>query len=145
MINFETSVVINRPVEQVFAYVDNTDNDTKWQEGVLESKQDPVGPVAVGTKVNQSFQFLGQRLETSFEVTEHEPNQSVKYKSISGPIDFESLTTFETVDDGTKLNLALEADVSGVFKLAEPLVARNAKSQWEKSFASLKEVLETEH
>ena len=144
MINFETSVVINKPVEQVFAYVDDTDNDVKWQEGVLESTQQPEGPVNVGTQVSQSFRFLGQRIDSTFEVTEHEPDRQVKYKSVSGPIDFESKATFESVEGGTKLNLALEADVGGVFKLAEPLVARNAKSQWEKSFANLKEVLEAD-
>lgn len=144
MINVETSVVIDRPLEEVFEYVDDTNNDLKWQEGVFESKQTPEGPVEVGTKVSQAFKFLGKRFETTFEVTEYNPNRRVRYKALSGPIKFESGTSFEQVEGGTKLTLELDADVGGIFKLAEPLVARNAKEQWERSFANLKGILEAD-
>ncbi|MFQ5923264.1 MAG: hypothetical protein ACE5M4_10510, partial [Anaerolineales bacterium] len=96
----------------------------------------------MGTKVSNTFQLLGKRIESTFEVTEHEPNRRVRYKALSGPIPFDALTTFEGVEGGTRVNIEVEADVGGVFKLAEPIVARTSQRQWENSFATLKDILE---
>ena len=37
MIKIEQSVVINRPVEEVFAYLSKAENATNWQSGVLQT------------------------------------------------------------------------------------------------------------
>jgi hypothetical protein len=42
----------------------------------------------------------------------------------------------------TKVTVHGEADVGGVFQLAEPMVERMAQRQWEASFENLKDVLE---
>ena len=142
MVKVKTSVVINRPVEEVFEFADDPNNDAQWQTGLIESKQISEGPPGVGTTFLYVSQFLGKRLESTFEITEYEPNRRVGIKSTSGPIPLSITTTFEEAEEGTKVSFEAEGDVSGVFKLAEPIVARTAQRQFEGNFLTLKDVLE---
>jgi len=52
--------------------------------------------------------------------------------------------TFESVAGGTKVTRVTEAELGGFFKLAEPLVARMLKRQFETNFANLKDILEAQ-
>lgn len=142
MSKIQLSVVINRPIEEVFAFHNDPNNDVQWQTGVLESKQTSEGPFGVGTTVNTVIQFLGKRIDTTAEITEYESNEKVRAKATSGPIPFDSTVTFESVEGGTKLTTEAEIDFGGFYKLAEPIVTRSAKRQFEGSFANLKDILE---
>ena len=142
MVKVETSIVIKRPVEEVFEFLLTPGNTLQWQTGVMESEQTSEGPVGVGTTLRSVSTLLGKRLESTLEITEYEPNKKVGFKTLSGTIPVEGSYTFESVEGGTKLELEGEGEVSGVFKLAEPLVARTAQRQWEGSFATLKDILE---
>ena len=98
--------------------------------------------MGVGTTFLNVSQFLGKRLESTFEITEYEPNRRVSIKSTSGPIPLTGSTIFEEVEGGTKVSFEAEGDVGGLFKLAEPIVARTAQRQFEGNFLTLKDVLE---
>jgi hypothetical protein len=39
MVKIEHSLVIARPIDQVFTFLVNPSNNSLWQEGVIESKQ----------------------------------------------------------------------------------------------------------
>jgi hypothetical protein len=62
MARFKQSVVINRPVEQVFAFVSDLENDPPWS-GAAEMRRTSPGPVGIGTTFQQRDRFLGRRLE----------------------------------------------------------------------------------
>ncbi len=144
MIEAETSVVINRPVEKVFAFVNDSENAPQWRSSVLESRQTSEGPIGVGTTLAEVIRFLGRRIESTFEVTEYEPNSKISAKTTSGPIPFEVSRTFESVEGGTRLTVTIEGETGGFFKLAEPLVARMTKRQIETDHANLKDLLEAQ-
>jgi uncharacterized membrane protein len=142
MVKVETSLMIERPVEEVFAYMNDPKNDALWQDGVLESEAISEGPLGVGSELREVRNFLGRRLESTSEITEFELNRKVSWKATSGPIPLEASITFESVEGGTKVSVVGEADVGGIFKLAEPMVARSAQKQFDGDFAKLKEILE---
>ena len=144
MIRIDNSVVINRPVDQVFEFVANIENLPEWAGPVLEAKQTSVGPASVGTTQSQVGKFLGQRLEISLEVTEHEPNKKISAKSTSGPFPIEVHYTFEPVAEGTRMKMGRHVDPRGFFKLAEPIIARMLKRQAETDISNLKDLLEAQ-
>ena len=76
MVKIETSMVINRPIEEVFAFLTNPENDLVWRSGVLESEQTSDGPMGVGTTARSVEQFLGRRIESTVEFTAYEPNKT---------------------------------------------------------------------
>jgi len=148
MARIEASVVINRPVEEVFEFVTNPKNDVLWQSGVLESEQTSEGPMGVGTMVRSVSQSLGRRMESLSEITEYEPNTKIKYKVTSGPMTGEPSCTFEPVEGGTRLTFVGEGEIGGFFKrlvgLADSIVVRMMQRGVETDLANLKDILEAE-
>ncbi len=144
MIKVENSVVINRPVDEVFEFVSNIENLPQWAGPVLEAKQTSDGPVGVGATQTQVAQFLGRKIETSHEVTEYEPNKKLSTKTTSGPLPMEVSYILEPAAGGTKVTLGGDIDAGGFFKLAEPIVGRMLNRQTASDAANLKELLEAQ-
>ena len=144
MIKLKHSVVINRPVDEVFAFLANPENEPLWNSGTQKAEQTSEGPMGVGTTVNSVSRFLGQTTEATWEVTEYEVNRRRGSKSTSGPMPFEFVNNFESVEGGTKLTATFQIEAGGFFKLAEPVLARMARRQQETSLANLKDILEAE-
>ncbi len=141
MVRVELSAEIKRPVEEVFAYATDNDKVTEWNSLVLESSASPPGPLRLGSKVHNVGKFLGRRIDSTFEVTEYETNKKISFRSTS-PFPLEQTMTFEPVDDGTKVTGLGIAEPGGFFKLAEPILGRIAKKQFQAQFDTMKEILE---
>ena len=143
MVKVETSVVVNQPIEKVFEFVTTPENDAKWYVGLESWDHTPGEPAGVGSTSQSKIRFLGIPIEVTWEVIGYEPPTKIAVKTIEGPVSIEAQYTLEAVGEGqTKLTVSGEADLVGVFDLAEPLVERIAQRQWESSFENLKDVLE---
>jgi hypothetical protein len=139
----EHTVVIERPIEEVFAYITDANNDSLWQSASLETEQTSEGAVGVGTTYRNVSKFLGRRIEATFEVTEHEPPRKQCIRVTSGPIPAVGCYLLEPADSGsTRFTQNIEADVGGFFRLAEPLVARAFRRSMQADMATLKDLLE---
>jgi carbon monoxide dehydrogenase subunit G len=141
MAKLEISTVINRPVEEVFAFLSNPENDPKWRSGI-EVKKTSEGPIGVGATYRTVVTALGRRIEGEIEFTEYESNWRCATKTKSGPIPVESQWTFERVEGGTRVDVTLVAEPGGFFKLAEPLLVSILKRQFEADSANLKDLME---
>jgi uncharacterized protein YndB with AHSA1/START domain len=144
MVKVEVSVVINRPVEEVFAFVTRIENWNQWDAQLAEVKKTSEGPVGVGTTCQEVRHFMGRRMESTNEITEYEPNRKLSFKSTSGPFPVEGGYTFESVEGGTKFTVKGQAETGGFFKLTDPIVRRAVKGQLETINANLKELLEAQ-
>ncbi len=63
MIKLENSLVINRPVEEVFAFVDNPENEPQWNQVAQSSEKTLEGPMGVGAAGVLVARFLGRTIE----------------------------------------------------------------------------------
>lgn len=140
----ESSIVINRPVETVWDYISNFDNMPIWSTGTVEMRLLSEPPVRKGTTYVWVGQALGQRMEVTSEVTEFEPNRAWAYKSISGPFASAARYSVEPADGGTRVTASAGGEMSGLFKLAEPVMAAMMKRQFEGAMANLKDILEAQ-
>ena len=144
MVTIEFNLVINRPVEEVFAFVSNSENLPRWRSTVLEVKKTSEGPLGVGSTFRGRFTFLGRQFDGNLEVTAHEPNQVYVSKMAEGPFPIETRYTFEPVENGTHVTFVVEGAPGGFFKLAEPLVVSMAKRTYNTDLQNLKEMLEAQ-
>jgi uncharacterized protein YndB with AHSA1/START domain len=143
-IQLEHAVVIDRSIEEVFAFVTDPDKTSLWQSTSLETEQISKGPMGVGTTLRDTSTFLGRRIESTYEVTENEPPHRQCVRITSGPIPGSGCYLFEPTDDGsTRFTQNFEAEVGGFFRLAEPLVGRAIRRQMEADMATLKDLLES--
>lgn len=144
MATIEASVVINRPIEEVFAFVTDFKKMPLWMSDLVEAKQTSDSPVGVGTTASAVANPLGRRIENTQEVTEYEPNRKFAFKSTSGPVASKDNYTFDSVAGGTKITRMAEAEMTGFFRLAKPLATRMLNRQFETNFANLKDLLEAQ-
>lgn len=141
MIKVEKSVVINKPVEDVFNFVSAEGSYTKWQAGVTDVIEE--GPRnTVGSQFTEVRKFMGQELRTTLEQTEFVPGARWGAKVVKGPVPYEVTMTFESVDGGTRITTCVDGEPKGFFKLAEGMVASQLEKSLEEDGLKLKEILE---
>jgi uncharacterized membrane protein len=138
----EISFVINRPIDEVFAFTTNQENQPKWQSRLLEMKKTSDGPIGVGTTWRSVVKFLGRRIEGTTVITEYELNRTYGGRSTSGPFPVQARQTYEALDGGTRVTFTIQAEPGGFFKIAEPVLLTLYKRQADAEMASLKEFME---
>lgn len=141
MAQVKSSIIIKRPIEEVFAFVADPRNDLKWRSDVVESNVTS-GSLGVGTTFEFASEFMGRKIETKGEMTVYDPPKRFAWKSIKSPIPVSAVTTFEAVADGTLVVDTADFEPGGFFKIAEPLLIKQAQSSTEKDMKRLKELLE---
>ena len=144
MLKFRESVIIQQPIETVFTYTTDLNNNTQWQTDVLEVKQTSDGPFGPGATYRCVNKFLGKRIEANGVVSEYEPERKCSFKFTSGPVTGESSYIFEPVSDGTQFTTTGELTLS-LFRLAGWIVNRMVREQIKNDLQRLKQVLENGH
>jgi ligand-binding SRPBCC domain-containing protein len=140
MVKAEHTIVVERPLGEVFAYVTDVSNLPAWQSGVVEAEAE--APLGRGATFREVRTFLGKRMESTIEVTEYERDRLFTIAVRSGPVPFEVRHTFEHANGGTRLTVSGSGQPGRFFKLAEPIVRRAAARMFESDFANLKDILE---
>ena len=67
---FEATVEIDRPVEEVFAFLADGENDPKFSPRVLEMKKVTDGPPGVGTVYRSTVKDAGMTTRREFRISE---------------------------------------------------------------------------
>jgi hypothetical protein len=142
MIHIEESILINRPIAEVFAFMCETKNLHLWQTDVLEARQTPQGPVQVGTQLTLVRALMGRKIEGTTDIVAYEPPTRYAYKTTSGPA-VTGVNTCEATAEGTKVTTRFDMQTGGLISLADPLVARTIKQSVESGLANLKDLLES--
>ena len=142
-VDVTTEILIERPPGIVSAYACDPANAPAWYSNIkrIEWKSEPV--VHVGSRVAIVAEFLGRRLEYTYEVVEFEPGERLVMRASDGPFPMETIYTFEETRDGhTRMTLRNHGELSGMSKLMAPMIATAMRSANEKDLATLKEILE---
>ena len=143
MIEVRGSVEIERPVEEVFAYMTELDELPKWLDGVREAKPLSPDPTAIGSQVCHTNEFMGQTFESVFEVLEWNDNECTVFKVISGPLRGTSTQRFEVLGPGTtRVTIEVVGDGTGALKLGNFIAKRAAQRQVNRSLENVKDLLE---
>jgi uncharacterized protein YndB with AHSA1/START domain len=144
MARIEESVVIKRPVDQVFAYVTNIKNLPQWESAILEAEQTSPGQMGIGTTFRGANRAMGRRMVWTSKVTEYEPNKKWGETISSGSTLIEEHLSFDPVDGGTKFTLVFNIQVGGFLKLFSPMVVSSMRKETKKSLGNLKNILEAQ-
>ncbi len=140
MVKIELSVHIDRPVAEVFKYLADPTNLPEYASMFDEARLSET-PIRVGTKVHARASFLGRKIESSFDVTEYELNRRFVTKT-DKPWPLSRADTYQPEVGGTRVEVVLEGEPGGFFRLGEPIVARIMKKQAQAQLDTAKEILE---
>ena len=142
MIRVAHSIVIRRPVAEVFAVVADVETWPRWNATAREAHKTSPGPMGVGTRFRLAGHLFGRAVQMDHEVTAYEPPRMFAATTLSGPFRATGTYTFEPLDGDTRLNLVMEGEPGGVMKLAAAALGPAIKRQVETQQAHLKELLE---
>jgi carbon monoxide dehydrogenase subunit G len=135
------SVVINKPVAEVFAYMADYTKNPTWQSGIISVRQD--GPLRLGQRIQIKRTVMGRETDSTVEVSYFEPNVRFGSKTVSGPADYEGGYRFEAVGEGAT-RVTYEGTIKvGMFlgPMAKVLI-KMFQSQMEEGLGKLKGLLE---
>ena len=142
-VDVATETVIERPPGVVSAYACDPMNAPEWYANIksVEWRSDPI--VHVGSRIAFVAEFLGRRLEYTYEIVEFEPGKRFVMRTAEGPFPMETSYSFEETREGhTQMTLRNHGEPSGVSKLMTPMIAAAMRSANEKDLARLKQILE---
>ncbi|MEN8760304.1 MAG: SRPBCC family protein [Desulfobacterales bacterium] len=141
MIDIEDSVIINQPVEKVFAFATNLENNICWQSDVILSEQTSDGPFGRGATYRLVNRFMGQFFDSEGIISEYVTNELCTYCFTAGPVAGESRFIFEAVDGGTRFLTRSNIELKNL-KILGFVVKRKARHQVRNDLQKLKIILE---
>ena len=135
------SVSIRRPVDEVFAFVADGENATRWRPGVLDvSRESGEG---MGAIYRQGVRGPGgRRIPADYEITAFEPNRRIGFQAIAGPVRPTGEYQFDPDGDGTRVSFSLDAVVTGWKRLLMGRAVQSTMDAEMRNLETLKSLLE---
>jgi len=135
-------VIINRPIEEVFAFVTDHSNDKLWKPFVTESRQISTGAIGPGTRFEIVTVAWNYRRAGEVEVLEYDPYHLYTYRGNDEIFPFVAQLSFAPVPSGTAIRGHVEFQAQGLWKLLAPVPLMFFRSQTRPTFNRLKEIME---
>jgi len=136
-------VTINRPRDEVFAFVGDLTHDPLWFRGVRMSRVVSDVPSGLGTEYEQVTRLFGVPFTARVVVTAYDPPRLIALRSIRSATPFEAVYRLDdTVGGGTRYTLDAVVSGAGLYRLFGPLFLPLLRRATAKRLAILKRVLE---
>jgi uncharacterized protein YndB with AHSA1/START domain len=119
-----TSIEVDRPPSEVFAYVTDPHRFPEWQNGVVDGHRQGDGPPAVGDKCVNTRQMGFAKRPVTSEITSLDPPRTWSVRGIDGPIRAAVDVNVEPLEEGKRSRVTITIDFTGhgIGKLIVPLV-----------------------
>lgn len=145
MIETNDSVVIARPLDEVYEFVADVRNDPSWNPDMIEAQLAPgSGPeIGPGTEFNVRFKpFMGASTCT-MRVTDAAKDAKLVLEGAPGRLKARAEFRFDAMADGTKVTRSTRVEMPGPMRLLEPLGRRRLQQQSHAMLQALKAALES--
>jgi uncharacterized protein YndB with AHSA1/START domain len=140
------SIVIDRPVDQVWAWLNDEQHELVWRRPYLKELH-RTGPYAVGARFEGINSGGGKEDRFVDEVTEYQPPERIAWRQITSAANVPRAGSYslEAQAGRTKFTLDIEIAFTGIARLLEPLMSMMAKNMLgPKLLKQLKEAVEQE-
>ncbi len=144
MYKFTKSVFVNRPQQDVFDFLSNPANLSTWQPAIESAKWTATGMPGIRSTYSVLAKMLGGKTEGLFEITHWDPPHRYSYKSVklAFPGTIESSVTLASNENGTQVTFEARLAITGIAKIAEGLLGKQAEKQDGGNIETAKQLLE---
>ena len=138
-----TEATIDRPLEEVAAYVADPSNAPEWYVNITSADWKTPPPLQSGSRFAFVARFMSRRLEYTYEVIDFVPNERLVMRTAAGPFPMETTYTWQAVTAGqTRMTLRNRGEPAGFAKLTAPAIAAAVRRANRKDLERLKQILE---
>jgi carbon monoxide dehydrogenase subunit G len=143
MIEYQTSIIIARPPDEVFTFMTNAQNLGEYRLDLASYEMQTEGNFAKGTRWLEHGVPLGSKeILSQVEVVDFVPGTQFTICTTTDNTPFYTVYCVEPVAQGTQLNFHLKGELPGLLKMIGPIIKRRVASATEMNFNHLKRVLE---
>jgi carbon monoxide dehydrogenase subunit G len=119
----QETLEVDRPLDEVFAFVGDFANTKEWDPGVADAANvTEGGEIGVGTRYRVDVVFGGRTLPMTYEVTAWDPPNRVVLRGEGSTVTAVDDIRFEAIDAGTRIRYSADLRLKGLLKLAEPFL-----------------------
>ena len=137
------SIVIRRPLEDVFAFMSNIEHEPQWRPNVMEVKVTSGLPLRQGSTYLYVVKMMNRQMRTEGKITSFEPNRGWSFESVSGAIPLKGNVALEPAHEGTKVTLGGEVTLRGLLNLFAPLMRGMMGRRVNGDLQNLKKLMES--
>ena len=138
------SILIERPPDEVFAYLDDLEAHHEWQGQVVSAKVVTDGPTRVGTEVEETRSIGGREVHMRWRVSDHDPQaRRSAFETIESSM-LKPSGAIEVAPAGehSEVTFSIDPNPVGFGKLLAPIMRRQVDKQVDLDLAALKRRLE---
>jgi hypothetical protein len=136
------TIVINRPVADVFDYVMEVSHDALWRTSIVEAAYTSDGPLGVGTTGFDRVSANGRDMIASWTTVEYEPGKLARWAFDSGPLEGSGGYICEQAGEATRFTLESHVRPTGPLRLLGPIFGMVVRRGNRTDVERLKEILE---
>ncbi|MFE8697792.1 SRPBCC family protein [Cytobacillus sp. FJAT-53684] len=145
MADFRSSVIIHKPVNEVFRYMAGMENVQEIMPIVAEMEKLTDGEIGKGTKFKETRMVRGNKVYADVEYVEFNQDQSFTSRSNSNGLIVEYKYVFHEIEEGTQVELEAFVKTSGLrMKLTRPMIVKMIKREDGYQLENLRDMLEKE-
>jgi len=138
----ETSVRVERPPAEVFAFISEPENLPRWDPAIREVRRKEPGPVGPGSGLIVTAQEGGRSVAIDSEVVEFERDRLFGVAATFSGVPLRLRWRLEPDGSGTRVTAEGEAELGGLLVLAGGFVRGIVSERLSRAHANLKRILE---
>ena len=140
----QASVEIERPPSEVFPWLVETDKRLRWVDGLESSEPLDGGEPRSGSRFREVLAQAGVRLTVETTIDHFDPPRGFSLRVRGRGVDATSETRVEATGAGSRVVSTIVTEVGGLKgRLVGGMVARQTQTSLERSFATLKNIVES--
>jgi carbon monoxide dehydrogenase subunit G len=139
-----TSVEVERPADQVFAYATDPSRFSEWQQGVVDGSMESSGEPTVGARFRTLRRVGPMKRPFTSEIEHLDAPRSWGVRGIDGPIRAAVEVEVTPLSERrSRLTISITFDGRGIGRLVVPLaIEPGVPKEMERDLATLKERME---
>ena len=118
---FERTVRVQKPLDEVFAYLSDFTTTTEWDPGTVKTVRTS-GDGTFGTEYQNTSTFAGRQTELTYVVVDLVPNRHITLRGENKTVIAQDTMTFRQTGSDTEVTYTADFTFKGIAKLVAPLL-----------------------
>lgn len=142
MADLQERIIIDKPIDQVFAFFANPENRTKYITNVVKHEK-LTNESGIGARFKEVRQLSNRKVASELEISTYEVNKKLVFTTDSNGLKVNYIYIFEEVDEGTKVWFEGKVETNSFrTRIMRPFLVKMVKQEDGDTLLSAKKELE---